>query len=200
MSVHRPKFKNISTAALDSFIKHHLPYELWMMRDSYRAAVRGGRTRFEQNLQVEGFALHARTVIEFLKNGESCSFNPTDFTTAAFSVNRKFLRNTLLEMINQQISLLTVNRTEKQEEKFDAPDWKETLEAVENELCRWVQDLKPEWAAKWEQRERMGEAISTDKVVKGASSAPTYTLLKKNQNATAPAPVWTRPAEQKKSS
>ena len=56
----------------------------------------GAVTRVQQNLQVECFALHARNLIDFLKNADSCGFNPTDFTTKAFSVNRKFIRNTLV--------------------------------------------------------------------------------------------------------
>ena len=182
MSVHKPKFQNIPMEMLDSFIKHHIPYELWMMRDSLAAALRGAPNRFQQNLHVEGFALHARNLMEFLKNGESCGYNPTDFTTNAFSVERKFIRGTLVDMINEQISHLTVDRTQKQEEKFDEPQWRETAEAVENELNRWIKNLKPGsaekpgWAEKWEQRERMGEAeagvINLEGHVDGPCTAP----------------------------
>jgi hypothetical protein len=113
MSVHKPKFKNIPPEVRDSFIKHQIPYERWMMQEALAAARRGAPSRFQQNLQVEGFALHARNLIEFLKNGEACGFNPTDFTTRAFSVNRKFIRDTLIEMINTQISHLTAERDGK---------------------------------------------------------------------------------------
>jgi hypothetical protein len=59
MSVHKPKFQNIPIETRESLIKHQIPYELWMMRDSLAAALRGAN-RFQQNLHVEGFALHAR--------------------------------------------------------------------------------------------------------------------------------------------
>jgi hypothetical protein len=158
MSVHKPKFQNIPMETRESLIKHHIPYERWMMRESLAAALRGAPNHFQQNLHVEGFALHARNLIEFLKNGDNCGFNPTDFTTLAFSLERTFIRVTLVEMINKQISHLTADRTQKQEKKFDEPHWRKTDEAVENELKRWIKNLKPEWAEKWEQRERMGEA------------------------------------------
>jgi hypothetical protein len=107
MSVYKPKFQNIPMESRDSFIKHQIPYECWMMRESLAAALKGASGRFQQNLQVEGFALHARNLIEFLKNGDGCGFNPTDFTTSAFSVERTFIRGALVGMINTQISHLT---------------------------------------------------------------------------------------------
>jgi hypothetical protein len=178
MSVRKPKFQNIPTNTRDAFVKHQIQYERWMMRESLAAALRGAPTRFQQNLHVEGFALHARTLIEFLKNGEACGFNPTDFTTSAFSVDRKFIRGTLVELINTQISHLTADRTEKQEEKFDEVHWLETAAAIEKELDRWIKNLKLEWAEKWEQRERMGEAdggvIKMEGHVMGACTAPTF--------------------------
>jgi hypothetical protein len=187
MSVHKPKFKNIPPEARDSFIKHQIPYERWMMREALATARGGASSRFQQNLQVEGFALHARNLVEFLKNGEACGFNPTDFTTKAFSVNRKFIRDTLVEMINTQISHLTAERTEKSEEKFGESHWRETADAVENELSRWIASLTPEWVAKWEQRERMGEAAARvfdlTAHVDGPSSAPTF--LESNRGGTA---------------
>ncbi|WP_316196299.1 MULTISPECIES: hypothetical protein [unclassified Bradyrhizobium] len=162
MSSHKPKFKNISADTTDWLIKHHLPYELWMMRESLAAARRGAPTRVQQNWQVEGFGLHSRNLIEFLKNGESCGFNPADFTTNAFSVNKRFLRSTLLDMINQQISHLTTGRTENPSCKFDEADWIETANAIEKEFKRWIDNLSPEWFEKWEQRERMGEQDTQD--------------------------------------
>ena len=158
-------------------MRHHLPYELWMMRESLAAAKRGAPTRFQQNLQVEGFAVHARNLIEFLKNGDACGFNPADFTTDAFSVNRTFIRQKLVDMINEQISHLTSDRTENQNEKFDEPQWLETASAIEKEFKRWTNNLSSRWAAKWEKRERMDEAaaleISTNSHFGGACTAPT---------------------------
>jgi hypothetical protein len=185
MSVRKPKFCNIPTEQLDSLIKHQIPYERSMMRESLAAALNGAPNQFQHNLHVEGFALHARNLIEFLKNGDACSFHPADFTTPDFSIERTFIRGTLVEMINTQISHLTTGRTEKREEKFDAPHWRETAEAVEEELNRWIANLKPVWAAKWEQRERMGDevegaVINTEGHVAGASSAVTFS----NQNGT----------------
>jgi hypothetical protein len=104
-------------------------------------------------------------------------FNPADFTTAAFSVNRTFIRQKLVDMINEQISHLTSDRTEQQDEKFDAPEWLETANAIEKEFQRWVANLKPEWVHKWEQRERMNEAakleLKIDGHFGGGCTAPT---------------------------
>lgn len=197
MSVHKPKLKNIPPQRQDALVQHHLPYELWMMRESLAAARRGAATRFQQNLQVEGFALHARNLIEFLKNGEACGFNPADFTTKAFSVNRSFIRATLVDMINEQISHLTSDRTEKQNEKFDEPEWLETADAIDKEFKRWIDNLTPEWATKWEQRERMDEAATLEVNMTphfgGACTAPTFS----SNHITGPTGPAPRPGDKK---
>ena len=146
------------------------------MRQSLATARRGATTQFQQNLQVEGFALHARNLIEFLKNGDASGFNPADFTTTDFSVNRSFVRGSLVEMINEQISHLSSDRTERQKEKFDEPAWLETANATEKEFKRWIDNLKPEWATKWGQREQMDEAATLEVEARfvGACTTPTF--------------------------
>lgn len=148
------------------------------MRECLAAARKGALSRFQQNLQVEGFALHARNLIEFLKNGDACGFNPADFTTNAFSVNRTFIRQTLVDMINEQISHLSSDRTENQNEKFDEPQWLETADAIEKEFKRWTDNLIPDWAVKWAGRERMDEAATLEFNIEGhfggACTAPTF--------------------------
>jgi hypothetical protein len=190
MSVHKPKLKNIPQQVQDAFVQHHLPYELWMMREALAAAQRGAVIRFEHNLHVEGFATHARNLIEFLKNGVACGFDPADFTNNAFSVDRKFIRQTLVDMINEQISHLTSDRKENQNEKFAAPEWQETADAIEKEFARWVSNLTSDWTAKWENRERMDEAAGLEKTIRlgpyyaGACTAPTFSFT----GPTGPAP------------
>jgi hypothetical protein len=178
MSVRKRKVKNVSQRTQDAFIQHHLPYELWMMRESLLAAKKGAPTQVQQNLQVEGFALHARNLIEFLKNGGACGFNPADFTTDKFSVKRTFIRQTLVDMINSQISQLTSNRTENQNEKFDEPHWLETADAIEKEFTRWTDNLNADWAKKWEQRDQMDETtgvmVSISGHFGGACTAPMF--------------------------
>jgi hypothetical protein len=191
MSVHKPKLKNIPQKTQDAFVQHHLPYELWMMRESLAAARKGAPTQFQHNLHVEGFAVHARNLIEFLKNGDGCGFNPADFTTEAFSVNRKFIRDTLVTMINEQISHLTSDRTENKNEKFDEPHWQETANAIEQEFKRWTDNLSSDWAKKWEERERMDEAAKFQMNIfghfGGACTAPT-SLSSCVSGPTGPAP------------
>jgi hypothetical protein len=135
-----------------------------------------------QNLQVEGFAMHARNLIEFMKNGDACGFNPADFTTHAFAVDRKFIRATLVDMINEQISHLTSDRTENQNEKFDEARWTETAESIEKEFVRWTCNLTNDWVEKWENRERMDEALHAQSVpvqshFSGACTAPTSSSI-----------------------
>ncbi|MBR0985349.1 hypothetical protein [Bradyrhizobium liaoningense] len=182
MAVHKPKFKNIPLSAIDRIIKHHIPYELSMMRLSLAAALERGPNQFQQNLYVEGFALHCRNLIEFLKNGDACAFNPTDFTNTSFKVDKKFIRTKLIDKINEQISHLTDGRTEDQDEKFKPSDWQETADIIESEFSRWLQNLTPEWAEKWEQRERMGADVAETIVVEagagGACSAPTFVTVR----------------------
>ena len=62
-------------------------------------------------------------------------------------------------------------------------------DAIEKELARWIKNLKPEWAEKWEQRERMGEAdggvIKMEDHVMGACTAPTFSKTHKDGAASA---------------
>jgi len=129
----------------------------------------------QQNMNVECFALHARNLIEFLKDGDDCGFDPTDFTTDGFA-KRLFIRSTLVKMMNDQISHLSSDRTENDHEKFGVAEWLEATNAIQDELRRWTSCLTPDWAAKWENRERMDEAAASEIAVltnyNGASSAP----------------------------
>jgi hypothetical protein len=56
--------------------------------------------------------------------------------------------------------------------KFDKPHWRKTVGLVLKEVDRWVKELTPDWAEKWEKRDKMKEAVFAGGA-DGPSSSPT---------------------------
>jgi hypothetical protein len=135
--------------SLDEFFKEHLPYEIGMMRDSIHAlAIRDGLGEFEKNAFIETFCLHARNLIEFFKQKDPCDFDPRDFTHG-FELNKRFIGDRALPKINRQVSHLTKGRTKDTARKITGDELTKMHQAIEAEIKRFAQHLKPEWREKW---------------------------------------------------
>jgi hypothetical protein len=133
----------------DEFFTEHLPYEIGMVRDSMNALITPQLPEFEKNAFIETFCLHARNLIEFFKNKDACDFDPRSFVDAFFRLNKRFIGDAALPRINEQISHLTKGRTANPKEKINGVDLGEMHQAIEAEIERFAQHLKPEWQGKW---------------------------------------------------
>jgi hypothetical protein len=131
--------------SLDEFFAEHLPYEIWMMRDSLQAVARIGLSEFEKNAFIETFCLHARNLVEFFKRqGDS---GPHPFTDAEFKRNHKGVVS--VKKIQEQVSHLRRGRTKDETQKINGHDLTKMHEAIEAEIQRFARHLKSEWLGKW---------------------------------------------------
>jgi hypothetical protein len=88
----------------EEFFTDHLPYEINMLRVSFALLSTGVMGPALTNVLIESFCVHARNLIEFFKNKDSCDFDPRDFAIAAYQLEKRFLRDSILPKINNQIS------------------------------------------------------------------------------------------------
>jgi hypothetical protein len=88
------------------------------------------------------------TLIEFFENRGD--YGPHSFTDAAkFNLNSGVASVRTLRRINQQISHLNKRRTDDARQKINGDRLNEMHRAIEAEIERFVQHLKPEWQRMW---------------------------------------------------
>ncbi len=137
---------------LESCFTEHLPYEIRMMRYEYSKMValnmipKAPSVELEMNSAIEGFCLHARNLMEFFKN--KSDFDPREFTVRGYPLNKRFLRDSFLSKLNAQLTHLSSRRTSDPKEKLHGPDFDELKRAIEAEISRMIENLKPEWRSK----------------------------------------------------
>jgi len=136
------------TPELEEFFGEHLPYEINMFRASYLLLGTGLLGAVLNNALIESFCVHARNLIEFFKTKDSCDFDPRAFTVQAYALNKRFIGDSILPKITNQISHLTVNRTSDNSKKIGSADRKAIAESVEREIARFKSNLTPDWLAK----------------------------------------------------
>ncbi|HWM48843.1 MAG TPA: hypothetical protein VNR11_18220 [Xanthobacteraceae bacterium] len=130
---------------------HHLPYEVNMFRALYSYVSQPSPSRLVRNAFIESFHLHARVIMEFLKDDRLCVVDPRRYTTSAFLVNGDFIPRKLEAKINQQIAHLTRERTDDEKYKLSDHEREQTFQVIQKELARWERELTPECRAVWEQ-------------------------------------------------
>ena len=133
----------------DEFFDEHLPYEISMLRFTFlelQQPVAGPLG----NVLIEAFCLHARNLIEFFKNKDSCDFDPREFTAAGHRLHKSFLPGALLMRINEQISHLTANRTVISAEKIGPADRLRMFMAIEGEVTRFASGLSLIYRPRWQ--------------------------------------------------
>jgi hypothetical protein len=162
---------------LDEFLQKHLPYEIEMMRDAIHAlATRDKLSWFEKNAFIETFCLHARNLIEFFERRGD--YGPHSFTDAAkFNLNSGVLSVRTLRRINQQISHLNKRRTDDARQKINGDRLNEMHRAIEAEIERFVQHLKPEWQGMWKARPFHEFKWSGELAMTTTSSASIYRTI-----------------------
>ena len=141
--------KKVTDVAVKQFFLRHLPYEISMMRELHPELSSGNFSTLIHNAIVEAFLVHARNLIEFLKNKETCDFDPRLFTNPGYEPNGNFIKLTLQSKINQQVSHLTTERTAIPEEQLGVDQWTSILETVDVEIERFKTALKPEYKSMW---------------------------------------------------
>ncbi len=144
---------------LDEIIDKHLPYEIDMLRSTYRqlssvAKIPPGSESREQQVArhalIESFCIHARSLMDFFGNKSN---DTTDAIAAEFTDGfatpidpTKEPLKTLRIKLNKQVFHLTRNRTLLVAVKFDpGKDGTLLLQLFESAIARFNACLKPEF-------------------------------------------------------
>jgi hypothetical protein len=128
---------------------------------------------------VESLLIHARNLIEFFQTKKSCDCDPRWFTNVGYRLKKRFVRDTLLSGINQQIAHLTAKRTVVKGEKLSEVDWKEIVKAIETEIVRFQAALTPDYKAKYQYNKARAD-------VSGIASSATNVIATTTFGPTAP--------------
>jgi len=146
----------VNQLQLEDFFTHHLPYEYDMLRGAAAllaqlplpSKTEKAEITIQRNSLIESCGIHARNLIEFFKNKDSCDFEPRYFTEQGYKLKKSFVRSTLVDKINYQISHLTRNRTRVAEEKLTGGDIIELVRVIGAEMDRMLRSLRRAWGAK----------------------------------------------------
>jgi hypothetical protein len=140
-------------------ISKRLPYEITMLRDIYRRLQFGFDLQSTANLFIEGFALHARNLIDFfwddlpLNAKDAVARHFTDELYSPFNgINPK--SNGVYAKINKQISHVTYDRTDNEKEKLGQQDREILLDMIEKEIYNFACHVRPPYKELWQQATR----------------------------------------------
>jgi hypothetical protein len=141
---------------LGELLTEHIPYEIRMMRFAMFSLLENRqRCDLEQNALIEAFCLHARTLIEFFK--DKYRFGPIDFTVPGFRLQKRFIGDSALARLNEQVAHLTERRRTKIAEKINVAEMQKMLRDIEAEIERFGRHLKPEHQTAW------GNAVTSER-------------------------------------
>jgi hypothetical protein len=154
------------------FFEEHLIYEITLMREAYKLAL-APKPWAEHNCHIVAFLNASRNLIEFFKNKPSCDFDPRFFTKSTYQLETRFLRDSLLPLINSQISHLTSKRTRVMKDKIGEKLWKEIHEELEAEITRFEKALSKEYEDTWKLKPGPTLAVAP---TSDQSSAPTWVV------------------------
>lgn len=133
---------------MDDIIGEHLPYEIWMLAQTFDKLARPPRDydAVEVNALIESFCAHTRNLFEFLQKPIAAEYCKPEYKPLP---NRSVMRRRL----NQQIThLIHGGRVTDPAKKIDGQERLEMLNAVRSELENFRQHLlNPSWAtSQWD--------------------------------------------------
>ena len=166
--------KTLDPQHLREVFDKHLPYEIEMLRFS-SAALPGESPSGLTNALIECFWLHARNLIEFLKDDYRLNFCAQPYPPFnGWTVTK---RNKLLARINNQISHLIYDlRTDDPLGKLNGDDMMSCLSLIEAELLVFKANLLADYSpASWADP-ALGSLPLNPQLV-ATSSAPTSVIF-----------------------
>lgn len=158
-------------ATNEEILVEHLPYEIWMLRETHARLQSPPTDCVVRNALIEAFCIHARQLLEFFDNKQgkhAKDFTGANYAAAHLSGLTKYERDKL----NTQIAHVTTKRTIDPAEKIDHALRAKLLTALEREAQHFEGKLAPEFQG-------MFKAPVLNQVIIGGSSpsatnAPTY--------------------------
>ena len=160
--------------AKKALLSDHLPYELLMLRYTYRE-IHTEQPALRWNALFESFAAHARALHEFL-TGKSDNRNghATDFIES-FKANKPDRVRGKIGTLNQKIMHLGTTRKAREEEKINLTDTKALFDWIESEIQRFAEGLPKELKSHWRpERADLAKADTTVMIAPVAASATNH--------------------------
>jgi hypothetical protein len=127
----------------EEILEKHLPYEIYMLRQTYRKLAEGQpQDEVVGNALIESFCIHARSLLDFFEsrpNKKDDDYVATDFTSAfVLRINRSAPFETLRTKLNKEIFHLTRGRKNSEADQFNmSTDGKQLVHEIEQEIHRF---------------------------------------------------------------
>jgi hypothetical protein len=150
-----------------------------MLRDLYQRLQFGFDLQTTANVFIEGFALHARNLIDFFwknlppKAKDAVGRHFTDESYSPFN-DVDPTRNDGYAKINKQISHVTYDRVDKNEDKLGPEDRKMLFDMIESEIQNFTNHVRAPYKELWQQAalaRKVMPALGSDRFVYSIGAA-----------------------------
>lgn len=162
-----------STYATDEeILGEHLPYELWMLEETFTRLNQSKTDVVLTNALIEAFCIHARQLLEFFENKQgrkAKEFTGGSYAAAHLGALTKLERDKL----NTQIAHITGKRTADSVDKIDQILRAKFLRALMKEANDFKKQLAPEFQGLFRYPMANESIASSDNP--SATNAPTST-------------------------
>jgi hypothetical protein len=149
---------NHSPDGMNQIIKDHFRYEVQMLRYTHQRLCRGfaGTDKCEANAVIESFCIHARNLIDFLRETESKLSDgkyaaAVHFTDRYEAFKTHSMSDDLYGKLGEQIAHITYGRTNIDEEKLGAKERQRLFDLIAHEIPIFLGHLKEQYRLLWEE-------------------------------------------------
>ena len=134
---------NPSIATDEEILGEHLPYELWMLRQTYEKLGSPPAHKVLSNALIESFCIHARLLLEFFENKQGK--HAKDFTGGSYQATHLAnLTRAERDKLNTQIAHMTGQRTVDSSKKIGHALRVKLITALEREAIEFKNQLSAE--------------------------------------------------------
>jgi hypothetical protein len=135
-----------------AYLREHLHYELLMLRFTW-SRLKRVRVRLLWNALYESFGVHARNLIDFLRNEQdSRNFKASDFIEK-FEVAKKNKVDGVMQRMHQQLLHLGKQRTTDEDgeaKKINMVDVEKIGDWIETGLAQFTRELSEPYREHWQ--------------------------------------------------
>ncbi|NVD26377.1 hypothetical protein HUO14_00500 [Parasphingorhabdus flavimaris] len=139
-----------SIATDEEILGEHLPYEFWMLRQTYEKLRSPPADMVLRNALIESFCIHARLLLEFFENKQGR--HAKDYTGGSYQATHLAnLTRAERDKLNTQIAHMTGQRTVDSSKKIGHALRVKLITALEREAIEFKNRLSAEFTEmfKW---------------------------------------------------
>jgi hypothetical protein len=160
-------------ATKEAILGEHLPYELWMLRETYVKLNSPPADVVLRNALIESFCIHARQLLEFFDNKQGK--HAKDFTGGNYAAaHLSGLTKSERDKLNTQVAHVTAMRTIDSAEKIGHALRAKFLTALEREAQHFEGKLDSEFRGMFKAPVPSQAIISGS--IPSATNAPTFAV------------------------